>query len=134
MGGVDLFDQFVSTNRVRLRSKKWWWSSFAWVVNASTVNAWNLFLTAQKQKIGILEFQRQIIMTILASFGKNRPAESLAFPRNVATNVKLDIKNHILVKGTSKYCRSKHCGGRSIYICQECNVTLHPYCFKDYHS
>ena len=24
MGGVDLFDQLVSTYRVRIRSKKWW--------------------------------------------------------------------------------------------------------------
>ena len=70
----------------------------------------------------------------LASFGRNKPAKSLAFPRNVASNVKLDTKNHIFVKGTSKYCRCKHCGGRSIYLCQKCNVALQPDCFKDYHS
>ena len=57
-------------------------------------------------------------MTVLASFGGIKPAKSLAFPRNVASNVKLDTKNHILVKGTSKYCRCKHYGCRSIYLCQ----------------
>ena len=40
-------------------------------------------------------------MTILASIGINKPAKSLAFPRNVANNVKFDNKNYILVKGTS---------------------------------
>ena len=65
MGGVDLFDQFVSTYRVCIRSKKWWWSFLAWAVNASIANAWNLFRTVQKQKIGILEFQREVAMTIL---------------------------------------------------------------------
>ena len=57
-------------------------------------NAWNLFGTVQKQKIGMLECQREF------SFGRNKPAKSLAFPRNVASNMKLDTKNHILVKGT----------------------------------
>ena len=57
MGGVDLFDQFVFIYRVRIRSEKWWWPFFAWAVNASVENAWNLFCTVQKQKIGMLEFQ-----------------------------------------------------------------------------
>ena len=127
MGGVDLCDQFVSTFRVRtFRSKKWWWSFLAWAVNALIANAWNLFRTVQKQKIGLLKFKREVTLTILASFGRYKPAMSLAFPRNIASNVKLDTKNHIFVKGSSKYCRCKYCGGRSIY--------LHPDCFKDYHS
>ena len=134
MGGVDLFDQFVSIYTVRIRSKKWWWPFFAWVVNASMANVWNLFRTVQKQKVGMLEFQREVVRRILASFESNKPAKSLAFPQNVASNVKLDTKNHILVKGTSKYCRCKHCVGRSIYLCQKCNVALHPDSFKDYHS
>ena len=97
-------------------------------------NAWNLFRTVQKQNIGMLKFQREVAMTILASFARNKLAKSLAFPRNVTSNVKLDTKNHILVKGTSKYCCCKHCGGRSICLYQKCNVALQPDCFKDYHS
>ena len=50
IGGVDLFDQFVSTYRVRIRSKRWWWPFFAWAVNVSMENAWNLFRTVKKQK------------------------------------------------------------------------------------
>ena len=61
-------------------------------------------------------------MTILVSFGRSKPAKLLEFPRNVASNVKLAIKNHILVKDTSKYCHCKHCVGRSIYLCQKYNV------------
>ena len=57
MGGVDLFDQFVSTYRVRIRSEKWWWPFFTWAVNASMENAWKLFRIVQKQKSGMLEFQ-----------------------------------------------------------------------------
>ena len=76
------------------------------------------FLHCTEAKIGMLEFQREVVMAILVSFGRNKPAKSLAFSWNVASNVKLDTKNHILVKGTSKYCRCKHYGCRSIYLCQ----------------
>ena len=48
-------------------------------------------------------------MTILVYFGKTKPEKLLAFQRNVAADVKLDYKNHIFVKGTSKYCRCKRC-------------------------
>ena len=75
MGGVDLFDQLVSTYRVCIRSKKWCWPSFQWAVNASLANVWNLFRTVQMQKIGMLEFQREVAMTILAPFARNIPAK-----------------------------------------------------------
>ena len=63
-------------------------------VNASIANTWNLFHTVQKQNVSMLEFQRNIAVTILASFGTNRPAKSLAFPRNVVNNVKKCQKSH----------------------------------------
>ena len=42
MGGVDVFDQQVAAYRCRIRSKKWWWSLFAWTINAQVVNGWKL--------------------------------------------------------------------------------------------
>ena len=134
MGVVDLFDQFVSTYRVYIKSKKWWWTFLAWAKNTSMANARNLFRTVQKQKIGMLKFQREEVMTVLVSFKRNKSAKSLAFPQNVASKVKPDTKNHILAKSTSKYCHCKHCAGRSIYLCQKCNIALHPDCFKEHHS
>ena len=79
IGGVDLFDQFVSTYRVCIRSKKWWWPFFAWAVNTSVANAWNLFHTIQKEKTGMLEFQREVVMSNLASFGRNKPEKVAGF-------------------------------------------------------
>ena len=78
-----------------IKLKKWWWPFFAWEVKTSMTNAWNLFGTVPKKKIGMSESQREAAMTILISFGKNKPAKSLVFPRNVGRNVKLDTKNHI---------------------------------------
>jgi len=31
MGGVDRCDQNISTYRISIRSKKWWWALFAWI-------------------------------------------------------------------------------------------------------
>ena len=97
-------------------------------------NAWNLSRTVQKQKIGILESQREVAKTILASLRRNFPENPLSFARNVASSVKIYTKNHIFVKSTSKFCRCKHGGGRSIYLCQKCHVAQYHDCFKDYHS
>ena len=60
-----------------------------------------LLLHYTEGKIDMLNFQREVFITILAYFGGNKTAKSLAFPQNVESNVKLDTKNHVLVKGTS---------------------------------
>ena len=56
MGGVDLFDQFVSAYCVRIRSKKWWWPFFAWSINAAAVTAWRLFHKIHGNNIPLLKF------------------------------------------------------------------------------
>ena len=71
MGGVDLFDQFVATYRVRIRSKKWWWPFFAWSVNAAMVNAWLLYHQVKEPKIKLIDFERYVVLKLLASFGRN---------------------------------------------------------------
>ena len=64
MGGVDLFDQQVAAYRIRIRSKKWWWTLFAWNVNAQVTNAWRLFVKLGK-KMSLLEFTRHFTIAIM---------------------------------------------------------------------
>ena len=42
MGGVDRMDQNIDTYRMGVRSKKWWRPVFAFTVDASLHNAWQL--------------------------------------------------------------------------------------------
>ena len=42
MGGVDLLDQFLSTYRTQLQSKKWWWNIFSNFLNLTVVAAWRI--------------------------------------------------------------------------------------------
>ena len=43
-------------------------------------NSLSFFGTVKQQKIVMLEFQKQIVTIILASFGRNKPVKSLVFP------------------------------------------------------
>ncbi len=87
MGGVDLFDQQVAAYRIRIRSKKWWWSLFAWNVNAQVVNAWRVYRN-NDNKISLLEFSRQIVIGTLKTYGKDRKQPG---PPAMPTEQTLDI-------------------------------------------
>ena len=107
VGGVGLlFDQFVSTYRVQIRSKKWWWSFFAWLINATAVTAWRLFCKIHGSNIPLLKFLRELVIKTLEKYGRNQPVKSLNTSGIAGTSIKLDTLNHVVVKGESKYCRS----------------------------
>ncbi|XP_046688068.1 piggyBac transposable element-derived protein 3-like [Homalodisca vitripennis] len=42
MGGTDLMDEDISTHRIGIRGKKWWWPLFTWLIDLGTTNAWRL--------------------------------------------------------------------------------------------
>lgn len=43
MGGVDRLDQNLSSYRVSIRKKKWWFPIFSWLLGVSVNNAWQLY-------------------------------------------------------------------------------------------
>ena len=43
MGGFDLHDAFVSSYRVNIRSKKWWWPLFSHLIDSKIVNVWLIY-------------------------------------------------------------------------------------------
>jgi hypothetical protein len=42
MGGTDLMDQNISTHRIGVTGKKWWWPIFTWLIDMCINNAWIL--------------------------------------------------------------------------------------------
>ena len=133
IGAIDLFDQFMSTYRVRIGSKKWWWRFFVWSTNATVVNGWRLFHKIHGNNIPLLKFVRELVLETLGKHGRNRPPQSLNPSGIAGTSIKLDTLNHVVVKTESKYCRCQRCGRRTIFKCEKCNVSLHPECMKPYH-
>ena len=51
----------------------------------------------------------------------------------VPENIRYDRFGHIIVH-TEQSLRCGQCEGRSRYMCEKCNVGLHPECFKTFHS
>ena len=138
MGGVDLHDQFVANYRIRIRSKKWWWSLFAWTINSSNVNAW-LFFRKLGNNISLLDFTRHCTQHLLTQCKVERvrpgPSPSEMRIRGAAgEEIRYDGIGHWPCRGQSKYGRCKNCGSRSTMNCEKCKVPLHPECMKSYHT
>ena len=135
MGGVDVFDQQVSAYRIRIRSKKWWWSLFAWTVNAQITNAWMLFRKLGNS-ITLLEFIRHGVIAIMKEYGTPRMAPG---PRRLATGlasstVRYNGQQHWIKKGDQPNSRCRECSRRTVFLCKMCAVPLHPECMEKYHT
>lgn len=80
MGGVDLMDQGINSYRISIRTKKWWWPLFSWMVDATLHNAWYISRKAGMQ-MSQKDFRRTIAMAYLKSFATDakiggRPSSS----------------------------------------------------------
>jgi hypothetical protein len=137
MGGVDLNDQFVSTYRCNIRTKKWWWPFFAWAIDVSCVQGWLLYRRLGND-IPLLDFRRQCTMNLLKTFGtpKHSPGLRPSFEFSpVLEDIRRDRIDHVIEKGVSKYRRCRVCGSRTSYLCKKCDAPLHiGECFKTFHS
>ena len=76
MGGVDLFDQSLSTYHMRISSKMWWWLFLAWSTNATVVNVWRLSCKIHGNNIPLLNFIRELVLETLGKYGRNQPTQS----------------------------------------------------------
>lgn len=141
MAGVDRMDQNIATYMINLRSKKWWWPLFTFVVDAAVNNAFQLYrnrnLNPGEQRMDALGLRRAIVDAYYRMHRKV-PSTTL-FPgnrvlHNPSKNLQFDGKNHWIVKGSQRRCSLTGCKGTSKYFCEKCNVGLHPECFKVYHS
>lgn len=142
VGGVDRMNHNIATYMINLRSKKWWWPLFRFVVDVAVNNAFQLYrlrnADLREQKLDALGFRREIVDAYFRLFRKGVPNTTL-YPGNrilhyPAQNLRYDNLNHWIVKGGQRRCALPGCRGTSKYSCEKCNVGLHPDCFKIYHS
>lgn len=133
MGGIDLFDEFISTYRIGIRSKKWWWPYFSWAINACMVQGW-LLHRRLGSSIDLLQFQRECVLYILQHYGTKASGRGPRPARTGRDELRLDRLDHLIVKGESKYKVCVTCKNRTIYLCNKCKVSLHPECFFTYHQ
>lgn len=142
MGGVDRMDQNVSTYRISIRSRKWWWALFAYLLDVAMQNAWLLYrntAAAIHQPLDQLEFRRNVCAVYYKRYSGERAAigRPLGRPRPVKDRVPSDVRtdkaNHFLESsGTQRRCGV--CGLKARRICRKCDIGLHKNCFFIFHQ
>ena len=141
MGSVDRMDQSIAAYMINLRSKKWWWSLFRFVIGVSVNNVFQLYrmkeLEGGAKKLDDLGFRRVIVDAYFRLYRRNRSFEMLFRGsrklHHPANNSRYDSRNPKLVKGSQRRSAMEGCKGTSNTFCEKCNVGLHPDCHKIYH-
>lgn len=139
MGGTDQMDENIARYRISIRSKKWWWSIFTWLLEVSIVNAW----TTQR-KTGLnktkLEFRREIVQVYLTKFGviPKGPGRSLSLssvPGHIR-DIRFDREDHLVVPVPNKKrrCAAAFCKSVGRTMCKKCDVGLCIDCFYTFHK
>lgn len=66
MGGIDRFDQNVAFYMINIRSKKWWWPIFRFILDMALQNAYQLYrLQSGVEQLDLLAFRRSVVVTYL---------------------------------------------------------------------
>lgn len=143
MGFTDLMDENIAQYRISLRSKKWWWCLFTWMLDLAMHNAWILCKKAGNQ-MPQLDFRRHVVQTYLERYkqppkGAGRPHLSKFSVSNnrVSDELRYDEKNHLLVMIPNKKrrrCAGEGCSTSCRTMCNKCNVGLCIDCNYIFHS
>jgi DNA excision repair protein ERCC-6 len=141
MGGIDRMDQNIAKYRIAIRSKKWWWSIFAFCLDLAVQQTWHLYRatpTGEENPLDLLAVRRAIATVYLSrSVKQHRVGRPLGRPaqlhKRVAPALRFDGKDH-LVERVQKRLRCASCGKKSSDKCIKCNVGLHAKCFAAFHT
>ena len=138
MWGVDRLDQNISSYMIRCCSKKWSWPVFRFCLDLSVKNAYRLYRQQKhsewQHKLDLLGFWRSIVDTYYRYLRKSTATNIFPPSRKlskVSDEVRHDVINHWI--GKEKQRRSASCQKTTLYICEKCDVGLHPNCHKQFH-
>ena len=130
MGYVDIMNQSVSSCRIRMRQRKWWWPIFSYLLSVTVNNAYQLL----KKKGTVMtqyEFIEALTIHYCKSFGQPS-CQGQKVTSKLTDIARYDGMNHFIVScEQARSCRQ--CKGRASFRCKKCEVGLHPKCFEVYH-
>lgn len=139
MGGIDRLDENISTYRVHIRNKKWYWPMIAYMLNVSMNNAWQLYRMTPKgavDKLDLLGFTRHVVQTYLRTSSENRPSAGRP-SQKVASRVLPGIRysgiGHNL-ETVEKQLRCALCSKATRKRCKTCLVGCHILCTEEFHT
>lgn len=133
MGGTDVMDENVSRYRISIRSKKWWWCLFTWLIDVMIQNAWTLYKKGG-HKLTQLQFRREIVQVYLGRYGTERKGSgrpSIAISsvslNRISDDLRYDQQNHLLSNTEGKKrrrCAGEGCSSSVRTMCTKCKVGL----------
>ncbi len=134
MGGTDRTNQNINNYRISIRGKKWWWSLFTWMLDASVQNAWSL-AREKTPKLTQLRFRRNLVK---AYFNAHlNPPKNVGKKRTVSDAFRLDRMNHFPRRpwnNKQRRCAGSNCKSTIRQECSKCDVGLCIDCFQTYHT
>ena len=137
MGRVNRLDQNISCYRISLRKKKWWFSLFTWLLDATVANSYYVF-KQNHSDISFLDFCREIVLFYLQGCKPIYPRPGPSRNRSeivtrVIQDARFDKKDHLIVVNNRQRKCGK-CSARPVTACTKCNVQLCAKCFMPFHS
>lgn len=141
MGGTDQMDVNINAYRIAIRSKKWWWPIFTWLIDACVQNAWVIY-RVHNPECSQLNFRREIVQTYLKKFenppkSSGRPSSSSANSK-VSPDIRLDGRGHLveyIPNNKRRRCGGQNHKGSSVRTqCRKCDIGLCIDCFIEFHT
>jgi len=142
MGGVDRMDQNIATYRISIRSRKWWWPLFAYLLDVAMQNAWIIYRqtdAARHRPLDQLEFRRDICNIYYTRYSLERPSvgRPVGRPKHLDIRAPEEIRSDRMdhfIESIPTQRRCAVCGVKVKKQCSKCNVGLHlNACFATFH-
>lgn len=135
MGGVDQADQSIAVYRSAIRSKKWWWVLFTYMLDLAVANTWRLHVLAAEDNLDQLQFRRCIARFYLRNVATERTDGRRRKPSSIVPKMNLDGVGHFPQKLPNQL-RCVECHKKARWQCKKCIKTLciEKGCFEKYHT
>lgn len=140
MGGVDQLDQNISTYRIGIRNRKWYWPLISYLLNASMNNAWQLYRLTPKGKEDpkdLLSFTRFVVQTYFRLYTPDRSRvsrPSVTGQKRVLDSVRLSKHQLHILDTNPTQIRCGFCRKNTWKKCRMCQIGCHMKCFENFHK
>ena len=131
MGSVDQHNQMCSYYTYGRRVSKWWQALFFYFVSMLVTNSWVIYKALTKDnKIGILEFQQQIVYHLSSDYNGRKRSTIPSSPKSKAAQ---KLAHSVMAKSNPKKetCGFCHVKTPSLY-CITCCMFLHGVCVEQH--
>ena len=140
MGGVDPADQNISCYRISIRSRKWWWSLFAWTIDMVVQYGWlsyQQFKNPDQPPLDLLGFPWEIVSVGFSKFCSARATAVWlrgTIPpaaKRVRADVHYDYKDHYQERSLIQK-RCGQCGKNTRKQYRKCQIGWQDHYFEDW--